>query len=240
MFINALARNNNMYHKNQQEDPLYAVARERKRKFQNIVNGVKNTSYKRNNNGGGMATPYNLRSQAPAPITSSKSADGDFHEQQRAMNCGLHAIHNLFRESEWPTVGEMNEIAEQCAKESGDKVYNHKSWGGYWSMDVVMRAIKNHGYNIENMVDIKKNNDGETCYLWKHQLGTMNDLLVDKEVIGFIIHQPQHYTALRKQLDGKDWQYSNSYSIQSNYMNPHDFCKQALEGVWNIYLVSKK
>ena len=42
MFINALARNNNMYHKNQQEDPLYAVARERKRKFQNIVNGVKN------------------------------------------------------------------------------------------------------------------------------------------------------------------------------------------------------
>ena len=33
MFINALARNNNMYHKNQQEDPLYAVARERKRKF---------------------------------------------------------------------------------------------------------------------------------------------------------------------------------------------------------------
>ena len=238
MFVNALVSCNNMYHQNQQEDPLYAVARKRKREWQAIANQVNNTKPK--TNGGGMAKPYNLRGQVPLAPTSSKSSDGDFHEQQRAMNCGLHAIHNLFRENEWPTVKEMNEIAEECAKESGDKVYNHKSWGGYWSMDVVTRAIMKHGYNIENMVDTKKNQDGETCYLWKHNLGTMNDLLADDKAIGFIIHQPQHYTALRKQLDGQDWQYSNSYSIQSNYMNPHEFCKQALEGVWNIYLVSKK
>jgi len=234
MFINALAQQQNM------EDPLYEIARKRKREWEQIAKDVNHTASKTNGNGGGMAKPYNLRGQVPVGPVSSKSADGDFHEQQRAMNCGLHAIHNLFRENKWPTVKEMNELAETCAKESGDQVYNHKSWGGYWSMDVVKRAIMAHGYKIENMVDTKKNTDGETCYLWKHQLGTMNDLLVDDNAIGFIIHQPQHYTALRKQLDGTDWQYSNSYSVQSKYMNPHEFCKQALEGVWNIYLVSKK
>lgn len=233
MFINALAQH-------QMEDPLYAIARKRKREWQQIAKQVSHTASASDANGGGMAKPYNLRSQQPSAPTSSKSSDGDFHEQQRAMNCGLHAIHNLFRENDWPTVKEMNEIAVKCAKESGDKVYNHKSWGGYWSMDVVKRAIIAHGYQIENMVDIKKNEEGETCYLWKHQLGTMNDLLDSEDVVGFIIHQPQHYTALRKQLDGLDWQYSNSYSNASKLMNPHEFCKQALEGVWNIYLVSKK
>ena len=233
MFINALAQQQNM------EDPLYEIARKRKREWQQIAKDVNHTASNTNGNGGGMAKPYNLRGHPPLH-TTTKSPDGDFHEQQRAMNCGLHAIHNLFRENDWPTVKEMNQLAEACAKESGDQVYNHKSWGGYWSMDVVKRAIMAHGYMIENMVDTKKNKDGETCYLWKHKLGTMNELLVDDNAIGFIIHQPQHYTALRKQLDGEDWQYSNSYSLQSKYMNPHEFCKQALEGVWNIYLVSKK
>lgn len=222
------------------EDPIYNAARKRRREWETIAKQVKNVkpSGARETK---QALPANVKKFVPPKLESGegKMADGDFHEHQVAAYCGLHAIHNLFRESKWPTVDEMNKTAEECAKESGDMVFNHKSFSGFWSMDTIIRVIKKHGYWIENMVDIK-NSEGKNVYLWKHQYGTMNEMVVDDNVIGFIIHQPQHYTALRKSLKGDEWQYSNSYSKESHLMSPHEFCKQALEGVWNIYLVRKK
>ena len=103
-----------------------------------------------------------------------------------------------------------------------------------------MRVIQEKGYTVRNMVKQKRGENGKQVWLWNHEIGTMHQLLNDDKVFGFIIHQPQHYTALRKNLDKDDWQYSNSYSKQSNYMNPHEFCKQALNGVWTIWCVSKK
>ena len=68
-----------------------------------------------------------MRDKKKSEPISKKMKDGDFHEHQVALHCGLHAIHNLFREDSWPTVEEMNKEAIECAKESGDKIYNHKS-----------------------------------------------------------------------------------------------------------------
>lgn len=222
------------------EDPIYTAARKRRREWENIAQQVKAVKPSGREERA-PAKPANLRKFVKPVLVSGegKMADGDFHEHQVAAYCGLHAIHNLFRESKWPTIDEMNKTAEECAKESGDALYNHKSYSGFWSMDTIIRVIKNHGYWIESMVDTKKS-EGKTIYLWKHQYGTMNELVVDDKTIGFIIHQPQHYTALRKSRQYGEWQYSNSYNKESCSMSPHEFCKQALEGVWNIYLVRKK
>ena len=222
------------------EDPLYAVARKRKREWENIAKQVSACESKQPA-GGGVPKPYNLRQRgAPTEPVSTTMPDGDFHETQRGMYCGMHAIHNLFRENTWPTIKDMNTLAEQLAKEAGDKVYNHKSYNGYYSSDVIVRAIQKKGYIVSNMVKQKRGDNGKQVWLWNHDIGTMHQLLNDDKVLGFIIHQPQHYTALRKNLSKDDWQYSNSYSKQSNYMNPHEFCKQALNGVWTVWCVSKK
>ena len=219
------------------EDPIYAAARKRRREWENIAHQVSNIPSKVPKI---QATPYNLRKiNMDATPISNRMRDGDFHEHQVALHCGLHAIHNLLREDSWPTVKEMNEIAIECAKESGDKIYNHKSMGGYWSIDTILRALLEKEYLVDCMIDTK-NNNGKDIYLWKHNLGTMYSLLENDKVLGFIIHQPQHYTALRKTIDKKHWQYSNSYNKEAISMDPHDFCKQALDGYWNIYLVRKK
>jgi hypothetical protein len=217
------------------EDPIYAIARKRKREWQNIARQVKTVETPTEKKDV-IAKPYNLRSAPTFRILSSRMADGDFHEHQVAAYCGLHAIHNLIRGAEWPTIGDMNTAAEECAKESGDAVYNHKSFSGFWSMDTVRRVLKKGGYEIKCGVTTKTI-EGQIKYYWN--IPTMYNLLSDDSVLGFIIHQPQHYTALRKQRDKREWQYSNSYNKESGFMNPHEFCKQALEGVWNIYLVSK-
>lgn len=219
------------------EDPIYSAARKRRREWENIANKVKSLESKTPCTTD--AKPYNMRDKKKSEPVSKKMKDGDFHEHQVALYCGLHAIHNLFREDTWPTVEEMNNVAIQCANESGDKIYNHKSFGGYWSMDTIIRVLQSHDYLVDNMVDTKISK-GKTIYIWKHAIGTMCSLLDNEKAIGFIIHQPQHYTALRKNLNKDAWQYSNSYNLESKTMNPHDFCKQALDGVWNIYLVRKK
>tara|TARA_B100000214_G_C23951284_1_gene620618 strand:- start:983 stop:1663 length:681 start_codon:yes stop_codon:yes gene_type:complete len=218
------------------EDPIYAIARKRKREWEAMAKKVKSVEPVGETKTG-VAKPYNLRTQRTFRVVSSRMSDGDFHEHQVAAYCGLHAIHNLIRGAEWPTVQDMNKAAEECAKESGDNIYNHKSFSGFWSMDTVRRVLKEGGYEVKCGVTTKTI-QGEIKYYWN--IPTMYSLLADDNVLGFIIHQPQHYTALRKQLDKKDWQYSNSYNKEAGFMNPHEFCKQALEGVWNIYLVSKK
>jgi hypothetical protein len=220
------------------EDPIYAIARKRKRDWQVIAQQVSKT--KPRGPATPVAKPYNLRGGGlPAP-GSTIMPDGDFHETQRGMYCGMHAIHNLFRENTWPTIKEMNILAEKVAKEAGDKVLNHKSYNGYYSSDVIVRVMQDRGFIVRNMVKQMRGDNGNQVWLWDHDVGTMHQLLNDDKVLGFIIHQPQHYTALRKNLDKSDWQYSNSYSKQSNYMNPHEFCKQALNGVWTVWCVSKK
>ncbi len=149
---------------NSMEDPIYAAARKRRREWENIAQQVSNVPSKVPKI---QAIPYNLRKiKMDATPISNRMRDGDFHEHQVALHCGLHAIHNLLREDSWPTVKEMNEIAIECAKESGDKVYNHKSMGGYWSIDTIIRALQEKQYLVDCMVDTKANN-GKNIYLWK-------------------------------------------------------------------------
>ena len=88
------------------EDPLYAVARKRKREWESIAKQVSDCESQKTS-GGGLPKPYNLRGSAPVEPVSTTMPDGDFHETQRGMYCGMHAIHNLFRENTWPTIKDM-------------------------------------------------------------------------------------------------------------------------------------
>lgn len=212
------------------EDPIYDIVRKRKLQdsFKSIVNDVSSTKRKVMKK---ESIPYNTRH-------SSRLVHGsDFHERQRSAYCGLHSIHNLLRNTDI-TKKDLDESAKECAEESGDSLGNHKHISGFWSLNSMIRCLEKKGFHVKRAVKTKRKDNGDMEYIWN--VGkTMYQLLDDKNVFGFIIHESQHYTCYRKTLDGNHWQYSNSYFASAQNMNPHEFCKQALEGVWNIFLVSK-
>jgi hypothetical protein len=156
-----------------------------------------------------------------------------FHETQRLAECALHAIHNLLRDSSISKT-DMHTAATECVKESGDSLGNHESPGGYWSVDTLVRCLEKHGYKAIRGVKTFKE-QGKTVYKW--YVNTMYELLDDDTVIGFIIHEKNHYTSLRK--NGANWEYSNSMHRRPVEMSPYNFCELALNGSWNIFLVSK-
>ena len=156
-----------------------------------------------------------------------------FHEKQRLAECALHAIHNLLRDVSI-TKADMHTAATECVKESGDSLRNHESTGGFWSVDTLLRCLEKHGYKTVRGVKTFKER-GKTVYKWC--VNTMYELLDDDTVLGFIIHEKNHYTSLRK--NGAKWEYSNSLYAGPIQMSPYKFCELALNGSWNIFLVSK-
>jgi len=218
------------------EDPLYAIVRKRKLEssVKTVVDSVRETKvskYKKD------SRPYNTRYRAScAMLDQDVMASGDFHERQRSLQCGLHSIHNLLRSKDI-TREDLDKAAMDCAKESGDSVSNHLNAGGYWSINALIRCLENKGYDVKPAVKTHKKGK-KNIYTWNVD-HTMYELLEKKNTLGFIIHENAHYTCYRKKLDKSEWQYSNSYATSAQNMDPHEFCKQALEGVWNIFLVSK-
>ena len=174
-----------------------------------------------------IAKPFNV-------TTNVSAKSDDFHERQRSAHCGLHSVHNLLR-SVNITRKEMDKAAMECAKESGDSILNHKHFSGFWSMDAIIRCLENNNYGVKRAVKCK----GKQNYSWDLDK-TMYQLLDDDTAYGFIIHEPYHYTCYRKTKSKEDWEYSNSYNTHAVAMSPHEFCKQALEGVWNVFLVYRK
>jgi len=161
----------------------------------------------------------------------------DFHERQRMAHCGLHAIHNLFRDASI-TVEDMNKAAQDVANESGDIVLNHKNRMGFWSMETIIRCLQNHQYNVVQGVKTF-DEDGHVTRKWSAG-NTMYGLLNDDNAYGFIVHEKLHYTAYRKNLSKTGYEYSNSYYTTAQELSPYDFCKKALDGTWNIFLVTRK
>ena len=156
-----------------------------------------------------------------------------FHETQRLAECALHAIHNLLRDASI-SKADKHSAATECVKESGDSLMNHESPGGFWSVDTLVRCLEKHGYKTARGVKTFKER-GKTVYKWC--LNTMYELLDDDKVPGFIIHERNHYTCLRK--NGANWEYSNSLHSAPSIMSPYRFCDLSLNGSWNIFLVSK-
>ena len=165
-----------------------------------------------------------------APII--KKAPPDFHERQKAAQCGMHAMHNLLR-NEYITKMDIDRVADKCAKESGDIVGNHKHVSGFWSIDTLVRCLQEYGYDVKQGVKTF----GKTRREWS--VGkTMYELLEDDATVGFLIHERFHYTALRKNKSSSGWEYSNSYNNAAHTITPYEFCKNALDGTWNIFLVT--
>ena len=156
-----------------------------------------------------------------------------FHETQRLAECALHAIHNLLRDA-YILKADMHTAVLECVKESGDSIRNHESPGGFWSVDALIRCLKNNGYNTVRGVKTFKDR-GKTVYKWC--VKTMYGLLEDDNVLGFIIHEKNHYTCLRK--NEINWEYCNSLCTRPIQMSPFKFCELSLNGSWNIFLVSK-
>ena len=208
------------------EDPIYDIVRKRKLNdsFKTIVNKVSSMKKQKKH---GSVVKHGKCLVKP----------NDFHERQFSAHCGLHSIHNLFRNSK-VTRNDLDSAAKECASESGDNICNHKHVSGYWSMDAIIRCLEKKGFQVKRGVTTQRNKNGKMKYIWDIEK-PMYDLLEDENVYGFIIHEPFHYTCYRKTKDKSDWEYSNSYSNAAQSMNPKEFCKQALAGVWNIFLVSK-
>jgi len=177
-----------------------------------------------------------VRSIPQQPVAVVTRQPADFHERQRAAQCGMHALHNLLR-NDTITKETIDKIADKCAKESGDRVGNHKHASGLWSIDTLIRALQEYGYDVLRAVKTMRGEDKKTLFLWNAG-DTMYQLLEEPTVVGFLIHEKFHYTALRKNQLGTGWEYSNSFDNVARDISPFDFCKKALDGTWNIFLVT--
>ena len=120
-----------------------------------------------------------------------------FFVRQQSNKCGLHAIQNLFK-SAAITSKDLHEACTSIHEETGDRITNHESYGGDWSVAAVLKAMFAHGYEIKRAV--KSGTTREWC------VETIEDMMAQNDFRGFIIHQPQkhHFTCIRPEdVDGK-------------------------------------
>ena len=63
-----------------------------------------------------------------------------FFVRQKGNQCGLHAIHNLFK-SAAVTTTDMHDSCQRIHDTTGDKISNHESFGGDWSVEAVVETV---------------------------------------------------------------------------------------------------
>jgi len=120
-----------------------------------------------------------------------------FFVRQQSNKCGLHAIQNLFKSA----AIQAKDLHKACAnihEETGDRITNHESYGGDWSVAAVLKAMHAHGYEIKRAVK------SGTTRVWCVE--TIEDIMAQNDFRGFIIHQPQnrHFTCIRPEdVDGE-------------------------------------
>lgn len=113
-----------------------------------------------------------------------------FFVRQQSNKCGLHAIQNLFKSA----AIKSQDLHQACAtiqKKTGDRMTNHESFGGDWSVAAVLQVMHARGYDIQRAV--KSGDKREWC------VEKMENMMTQDNFRGFIIHQPQnhHFTCIR-------------------------------------------
>ena len=157
-----------------------------------------------------------------------------FFVRQQSNKCGLHAIQNLFKSA----AIKANDLHQACTtihKETGDCIKNHESYGGDWSVSAVLKAMHDRGYEITRAV--KSGDVREWC------IGNIEDVMVQPDFRGFIIHQPQnhHFTCIRPEdIDGeRHLYYVDSQSNGPIRISPRLATRRCLAAAyaWEPFLV---
>lgn len=157
-----------------------------------------------------------------------------FFVKQKTNQCGLHAIQNMLKSAKI-TKRDLHQSCEDIEKRTGDRIYNHESFGGDWSVHAVLQTLVRHGYEIEPAVSSKNGRE------WVGP--SMQDLLKDDNFRGMIVHQPlnRHFTCLRpEETDGaKSLYYIDSQSSGPIPISPNLASRRCLAAayMWEPYIV---
>lgn len=158
-----------------------------------------------------------------------------FFVRQQGNQCGLHAIQNLFK-SAAITRDDLHAACHTIHKETGDRVSNHESFGGDWSIEALCQTLQNRGYNVQRAV--KTNRERVWC------APTMENLIKDPAFRGFLIHQPvnHHFTCIRPESadDAKYLYYVDSQSTGPIRISSRLAMRRCLAAAyaWEPFIVS--
>jgi hypothetical protein len=130
-----------------------------------------------------------------------------FFAKQKTNKCGLHAIQNLFKSAKI-NESDMHDACKDIHEKTGDRISNHESFGGDWSVEAVLQTVVKHGYSIESGICSKSGRQ------WSGP--PLSELIEDVDFRGMIVHQPmnRHFTCLRPETgpDGTHLYYVDSQS----------------------------
>jgi|TARA_B110000858_G_C17806883_1_gene478556 hypothetical protein len=119
-----------------------------------------------------------------------------FFVRQRGNHCGLHAIQNMFKTAA-VTAEDMHSACEKINTDTGDPILNHESLGGDWSVEAIVTAICQQGYDVYRAVQSRE----QRC--WSG--ASIEELLTQQQFRGIILHQPMrhHFACIRPEnVDG--------------------------------------
>jgi len=125
-----------------------------------------------------------------------------FFERQFSQECGLHAIHNMFK-SAAVTRHDVHGACESIQKKTGDSTSNHESYSGDWSCEAILETIRNKGYVVERAVYSSK-----SSRVWSEP--PIEDLINEDDFRGMIVYQPfnRHFTCVRPEtISGEKYLY---------------------------------
>ena len=114
-----------------------------------------------------------------------------FFEHQFSQECGLHAIHNMFK-SAAITREDVHQACETIQTKTGDSTVNHESYSGDWSCSAILETIRNKGYEVNRAIHASK-----MSREWTEQ--SIEELMSDDTFRGIILYQPfnRHFTCVR-------------------------------------------
>lgn len=157
-----------------------------------------------------------------------------FFVRQQSNQCGLHAIQNVFKSAAITAV-DLHQACVSIHEQTGDRISNHESYGGDWSVSAVVTAMRTHGYAVTRAVK------SGTDRTWS--VSSIDDLMKQENFRGFVIHQPQshHYTCLRPEdVNGeRHLYYVDSQSAGPIRISPLLATRRCLMAAyaWEPYLV---
>ena len=161
-----------------------------------------------------------------------------FFERQFSQECGLHAIHNMFK-SAAVTRDDVHKACESIQKKTGDSTSNHESYSGDWSCEAILETIRNKGYEIERAV-----HNSRTSRDWVKM--SIEDLMNDDNFRGMIVYQPfnRHFTCVRpEKIDGETFlYYVDSMARGPIRISPRLVTRRCLSKAykWEPYIVKGK
>jgi len=133
-----------------------------------------------------------------------------FFAKQKSNQCGLHAIQNVLKTAAM-TKTDMRTACDTIHKQTGDDLHNHETCGGDWSVQAVLQALRNRGFEVHRAVDSKRSR------VWSGP--SIDDLLEDDTFRGVILHQPlkKHFTCFRPEVVNDETQL---YYVDSQSTGP--------------------